>query len=69
MIIAHRYFVYATGIKNFKPRCYDSRVAAESYMHAVCKKYNITNLECYERDRHERAYTNHSGIRFYINRI
>lgn len=69
MFTYHKYFVFATGIKKFRSKTFDTRLDAEKYMHAICSKYNIENIECYEQDKHARAYTNHAGTRFYINRV
>ena len=54
----HSYYVFSTGTE-----------LAEIEMHKYCKKHNITGLECTECDKHERKYSNHKGVRFYINRI
>ena len=63
----HYYYVYSTGT-NYKPKQYNSRQEAESSMYKYCNKNGII-LECSERDKHERKYTNHKGVRFYINRV
>ena len=64
---AHRYFVFASGVK-FKAKYFDSRVEAESAMNKFCYKHGIY-LECTEYDKHERKYSNHKGVRFYVNRV
>lgn len=64
----HKYYVYATGIDNFKAKSFNTRKDAEAYMHQVCS-YNSIAVECTECDKHERKYSNHRGVRFYINRI
>lgn len=63
----YRYFVFSTGT-GFKSRSYSSRAEAEAAMYKYCLKHNI-HLECTEYDKHERKYSNHAGVRFYINRI
>lgn len=63
----HHYSVFATGIK-CRARMFDTRVEAEEYMWKVCNKYGV-HVECSECDKHERKYSNHNGVRFYINRI
>lgn len=63
----HKYYVCASGI-NFKAKSFKTRLDAEIAMREFCSRHNIT-LECVEFDKHERKYSNHSGIRFYINRI
>ncbi len=62
----HHYYVFASGTK-FKARAFDSRQEAEQAMYDYCSKHNI-RVECTEYDKHERKYSNHNGIRFYINR-
>ena len=64
----HTYYVFSTGT-NFKPVTKSRRLLAEIEMHKYCKKHNITGLECTECDTHERNYSTHKGVRFYINRI
>ena len=63
----HRYYLFSTGT-GLKPKYYDSRNEAEDAMYAYCMKNHIY-VECTECDKHERKYSNHNGIRFYINRI
>lgn len=63
----HRYNLYASGIK-FRSKEFDSRKEAEIKMNEICNKLNI-NVDCTEYDKHERVYSNHNGIKFYINRI
>lgn len=64
----HMYYVFSSGT-NFKPVTKSSRILAEIEMRKYCIKHNITGLECTEYDKHERKYSNHNGVRFYINRI
>ena len=64
----HTYYVFSTGT-NFKPVTKSSRLLAEREMNKDWKKHNIIELECTECDKHERKYSNHKGVRFYINRI
>ncbi len=66
-IEGHRYYVFSSGT-DFKARNYPSRKEAEAAMLAFCAKKGL-NVECTERDRHERKYSNHMGVRFYINRV
>ena len=63
----HEYYVFASGT-NFKSGYYPTRKAAECAMHNYCNRNGI-NLECVECDAHERKYSNHNGVRFYINRV
>jgi len=63
----HKYYLFATGV-NLKPRRFDTRIAAESFMNEYCAKHGI-KVECTERDRHEAKFSSHRGERFYINRI
>lgn len=63
----YKYFVFSTGT-NFKSRTFDTRVEAEAAMYKYCLRHNI-RLECTEYDKHEHKYSNHAGVRFYINRI
>jgi hypothetical protein len=64
---AHQYYVYSTGT-DLKNRYFNTRKDAEVYMYNYCNKNGIL-LECTECDKHERKYSNHNGIRFYINRV
>ena len=63
----HYYNVFSSGT-NLRERRFNTRKEAESYMYTYCLKHNI-KVECRECDKHERVYTNHNGVRFYINRI
>ncbi len=63
----HRYYLFSTGT-TLKARYYNTRKEAEIVMNQYCKKHNIT-VECTEYDEHERKYSNHHGVRFYINRV
>lgn len=62
----HHYFVFASGTR-FKAKAFNSRQEAEVAMYNYCAKHGI-HLECTEYDKHERKYSNHNGVRFYINR-
>lgn len=64
---SHRYLLFSTGT-NLKEKVYDTRKEAEAAMYKYCAKHNIV-IECTEYDKHERKYSNHAGVRFYINRI
>ena len=64
---SHSYYVFSTGT-SFKARNFRTRKEAEASMNEYCVSNNIS-VECYEQDKHERAYTNHKGVRFYINRV
>ena len=63
----HKYYLFSTGT-TLKGKYYNTRKEAEIAMHNYCIKHNIT-VECTEYDKHERKYSNHHGIRFYINRV
>lgn len=63
----HQYYVHSTGTR-LKDRAFDTRLEAETYMHNYCNRNGI-HVECTEYDKHERKYSNHNGVRFYINRI
>lgn len=63
----HKYLLFCTGAK-CKTKEYDTRLEAEIAMHNWCNKNGVV-VECTERDKHQRKYSNHQGIRFYINRI
>lgn len=63
----HYYYVFSTGT-NLKDKYFRTRQDAENYMNDYCYRHNI-RLECTECDKHERKYSNHNGIRFYINRV
>lgn len=62
----YRYYLFSTGT-NLKGRYYATRSEAEEAMYEYCNDNGI-KIECSECDKHERKYTNHKGIRFYINR-
>ena len=64
---SHEYYVYSTGT-DCKNRYFSTRKEAEIYMNNYAAKHGI-QLECTEFDKHERKYSNHNGVRFYINRI
>lgn len=64
---AHQYYLHSTGT-GLKDKTFGSRLDAEIYMNQFCLKNNI-HIECTECDKHERKYSNHNGVRFYINRI
>lgn len=64
----HKYFLFATGIKNFKEKTLETRKDAEAYMQKICSENGI-RVECTEDDKHYKKYSNHAGVRFYINRI
>jgi len=63
----HSYYVFSTGTK-LKNKVFGSRKEAEIYMNNYCNKFNI-KVECVEFDKHQRKYSDHNGVRFYINRI
>ena len=63
----HKYYLFSTGT-TLKNRYFDTRKAAEIAMYDYCRKYNIV-VECTEYDKHMRKYSNHNGVRFYINRV
>lgn len=63
----HCYYLYSSGT-GMSPKCYETRHEAEIAMYEFCSRNNIS-VECTECDKHERKYSNHNGIRFYINRI
>ena len=64
---AHQYYLYSTGT-SLKSQTFNTRKDAEIAMNQYCAKHNI-KVECTECDKHERKYSNHNGVRFYINRI
>lgn len=63
----HKYYLFSTGTK-LKDQYFNTRKEAEIAMYNYCRKYGIV-IECTEYDKHERKYSNHNGIRFYINRV
>lgn len=64
----HHYYLYSSGT-GMSDRVFETRTDAEAYMYDFCQRNNIRGLECTECDKHERKYSNHNGVRFYINRI
>lgn len=65
--LIHRYYLATTGT-DMKEEIYPTRKSAEAAMREYCVRHGIV-IECSEFDKHERKYTNHKGVRFYINRI
>lgn len=63
----HRYYLFSTGT-TMRDGYYDSRKDAEIAMTEYCASHGIA-IECTEYDKHERKYSNHCGVRFYINRV
>ena len=63
----HQYYLFSTGT-TLKNGYYNTRKDAEIAMNQYCVKHSIV-VECTEYDKHERKYSNHAGIRFYINRV
>ena len=63
----HQYYLSSTGT-GLKDSVYNTRKDAEIAMNQYCAKHGI-KVECTECDKHERKYSNHNGVRFYINRI
>lgn len=63
----HRYYLFSTGT-HMKSGYYATRQEALNAMYQYCQKHNI-KLECTEDDKHEKKFSNHNGVRFYINRI
>ena len=63
----HQYYLYSTGTQ-LKNQTFLTRKAAEIAMNNYCAEHGI-KIECTECDKHERKYSNHNGVRFYINRI
>lgn len=67
MSIKHRYYLFSTGTK-LKAKYFNSRKEALNFMYRYCAKHNIT-VELTEDDKHEKKFSNHAGVRFYINRV
>lgn len=65
--ITHKYYLFSTGT-NLKGKYFNTRKEATAYMSAYCAKHNII-VEITEDDKHEKKYSNHKGVRFYINRV
>lgn len=63
----HSYYLFSTGT-HLKSKEYATRKDAEIAMNNYCVLHNII-VECTENDKHRRKYSNHCGVRFYINRI
>lgn len=57
----------ARGTK-LKSKYFDTRREALDYMYKYCAKHSI-HVELSENDKHEKKYSNHQGVRFYINRV
>lgn len=67
ILLTHSYYMFCSGIKG-PSGYYATRRDAEDAMNSYCQAHGI-KLECTERDRHERKYSDHHGVRFYINRV
>lgn len=65
--IRYRYYIFSTGTKMRAHYC-ETRKDAEGDMYDYCAKHGII-IECTECDKHERKYSDHHGVRFYINRV
>jgi len=63
----YRYYLCSKGT-NLKGKYYDTRNDATCAMYNYCAKHGLT-VECTEYDKHERKYSNHKGVKFYINRV
>ncbi len=66
-IPAHTYCLYSEGTK-MRTMYFTSRNDAKRAMYKYCNKHGI-QIECTENDKHEKKYSNHNGVRFFINRI
>lgn len=66
-MLLHKYLLFIEGLP-IRSRVFDTRLDAEIFMHRICKQKNLI-IESTEVDKHEYKYSNHQGIRFYINRI
>ena len=66
-IEVHQYYLFSTGTA-MRDGYYSTRKDAEAAMNKYCAANGIV-VECTECDKHERKYSNHNGVRFYINRI
>lgn len=64
----HKYFLFCTGTKFKGKTTFNTRALAEDAMKKFCMNNGI-QVELTERDKHEAKYSNHKGIRFYINRV
>lgn len=64
---SHQYLLFSTGT-GLKEKTFNTRKEAEAEMNRYCASKGIV-VECTECDKHERKYSNHAGVRFYINRI
>ena len=63
----HKYYIFSTGTR-LKSKYFDTRREALDYMYKYCAKHSI-HVELSENDKHEKKYSNHQGVRFYINRV
>lgn len=66
-VTCHRYYLFSTGT-SLKPKYYNSRAEANHTMYAYCVKHGI-QVDCVEDCKHEKAYSDHHGVNFYINRV
>ena len=64
----HKYVLFSSGTTIKKSKTFNTRLDAEIFMNNYCLKNGIV-VECTEYDKHERKYSNHHGVKFYINRI
>ena len=64
----HSYYLFSSGTVGAPTGTYPTRLSAETAMREFCTQHNI-EVECTEDDKHYKKYSNHAGVRFYINRI
>lgn len=62
-----KYYLFSTGTK-LKNKYYNNQRDALDAMYKYCYKNNI-ELECTEDDIFGKKYSNHKGVRFYINKV
>lgn len=62
-----KYYLFSTGT-TFKAETFASYSKAEQAMYKFCNPRGI-KLACTERDDFGSKFTNHNGVRFYLNRV
>lgn len=67
LIKTHQYLLHSDGT-TLKDKVYNSRLEANIAMNSYCSAHGIV-VECTEDNKHSKKYSNHRGVRFYINRI
>ena len=64
---SHRYFLFSTGT-SLKGKYFNTQEEALNAMYKYCQKNDI-QVEVTEDDYFGKKFSNHNGVRFYINKV